>query len=183
MTVNKVGNDLNGANTSDVQVQFLGDPARKKHQNILSVQRNDIRHEEVPVLASMTEPSIGTNNQPDLTISTGVVHVLHALKRPVTEEVIADTTAYNTGANRTPRRVSRNGIDITNPSPSRSGSSSVSSCSLNKPYGCVWKRSNGNIRKTTNLNSGKTSELNATIDITSTDNSILTSISIQIIGD
>ena len=50
MTIKNARNDLNGANTGDVRVQFLGNPAGKFHQNLLSSQKIRIRHKEVPVL-------------------------------------------------------------------------------------------------------------------------------------
>ena len=50
MTIKNARNDLNGANIGDVQVQFLGNPAGKFHQNLLSSQKIRIRHKEVPVL-------------------------------------------------------------------------------------------------------------------------------------
>ena len=55
MTINGVGNDLDGVNASDVQVQFAGDPAGISHQNLLSSRKIGIRNKEVPVLAPPTE--------------------------------------------------------------------------------------------------------------------------------
>ena len=50
MTINDVGNNLNGANAIDVQVQFAGDPIGNSHQNLLSSRKIGIRHKEVPLL-------------------------------------------------------------------------------------------------------------------------------------
>ena len=74
MTINASGNDLNRGNTSDVQVQFAGNPAVISHQNLLISRNIGIRHKEVPVFDPPTEPSIGTKTQPDLTISTRDLH-------------------------------------------------------------------------------------------------------------
>ena len=56
-----------------------------------------IGHEEIPVLAPLKEPLIGTDNQLTLNISNGVVHDTQAQNLPTMEEVIAITTAYNVG--------------------------------------------------------------------------------------
>ena len=60
---------------------------------------------------SPTEEIIGANNQTTLTISIGVVQAPKAFKTDMVEEVILITTVYNTGANRTPRRVIRTEVD------------------------------------------------------------------------
>ena len=73
MTIKNVGNDLNGENASDLQVQFAGNTGTIPHQNLLSIQKIVIGHKEVPVLYPTMEPSIGTKNKPILTISTGVI--------------------------------------------------------------------------------------------------------------
>ena len=57
MTINDVGNDLNGANVSNVQVQFAGDPSVISRQFFFSSRKIGIRHEEVPVLAPPIELS------------------------------------------------------------------------------------------------------------------------------
>ena len=56
--IKDVGNNLNGLNASDIQVQFSGDPAGIYHQNLLSIREIGIRHKEVHVLNPHTEPSI-----------------------------------------------------------------------------------------------------------------------------
>ena len=102
------------------------------------------------MLDTSTEPSIGANNQLDLTISTVVVQAPQALKTPTMEEVIAIMNAQNMGVNRTHRRVSRTDIDGNTPSPSSSGISAEGSCpSPTPPYGCIWKGIIENIRQTT----------------------------------
>ena len=55
------------------------------------------------MLAPPMEPCIGMNNQPFLTISTGVLQVPKALKLPMIEEFIAIMTANNAGVNRVTR--------------------------------------------------------------------------------
>ena len=103
MKINKVINDSNGANTSDIQVQFAGDPSGISHKNVLSSRNIGIRHEEVPVLPPPTETSIGANNQTDFNLSTGVVQASQALKTTAMQEFVAETDLYNTRANRTPQ--------------------------------------------------------------------------------
>ena len=73
MTINDFAIYLFHVNVSDAKVQFADNPARKTHQNLLSSQMIRIRHEKIPVLDPLTEPHIGTNNQSELTISTGVI--------------------------------------------------------------------------------------------------------------
>ena len=55
------GNASNGEISSDVQVQFAGNPAKNSHQNLLNGRIIGIRQEEVPVLVPHTEPSIFAN--------------------------------------------------------------------------------------------------------------------------
>ena len=62
------------------------------------------------MLYNTTEPHIVTNNQPALNISNEFVQDTQAQNLPTTEEVIAIMTAYNAGANMTPRRISKTGI-------------------------------------------------------------------------
>ena len=149
MKINEVKNDINGANGSYVPVQFVGYPAGKNHQNLLSSQEIGIRHEKVLVLDPPMETSIGANNQTDLTISTGVVQAPKALKLPTMEEVTAITTAYNTGADRTPRGVSRTGVDGSTPVTSGTravddGSGTSAVCTITPPpsgrmrKGSIW---------------------------------------------
>ena len=66
-------------------------------------------------MARQAETSIGANNQPDLTISTGVAQAPKALKLPTMEEVIVITTAFSVGVNRNPRIVIRTGVDGSTP--------------------------------------------------------------------
>ena len=108
------------------------------------------------MLAPLEESRIGTNNQPVLTISTGVVQAPKALRQPVMEKVIAITTAYNVGENRTPQRISKNGIDGSNTvtSGTRAVDGSVISAVCKSTPPCtptfvLWNNIIGNIRKTT----------------------------------
>ena len=55
------------------------------------------------------------NNQPALTIITGVVQAPKVIKTPMIEEFIAITTEYNMGSNRTPQRTSRTGVEPSTP--------------------------------------------------------------------
>ena len=166
MTINDGGNNLNGANMSDKQVQFAGDPAEISHQNLLSIRKIRIRHEELPLLNPPTERIIGVKNRMAFTISAGFVQAPQALKTPTTEEVILVTTAFNKGANKTPRIFFRTEIYGTKPATSSSGISAVVSCpSPTPPSGCIWKGSIGNIRLTTTPNFSKSSEFNTPIDI------------------
>ena len=82
MTIKDTRNNLNQANASDVQVQFADNPAGKTHQNLLSIRMISTLHEEMIVLGLLAEPCIGTNNQPVLTISTGVVQAPKELNLP-----------------------------------------------------------------------------------------------------
>ena len=121
-----------------------------------------IIHEEVPVLVTPTEPSIITNNQLAITVSTGVIQALHAFKTPATQEFITVTTPYNMGANRTPQIFIRTGVDDYSPAVSGSVTRAISSCaSPTPPYVCIWNESVGNIGKTTTPKFTETSELNA----------------------
>ena len=101
------------------------------------------------MLAPLEESRIGTNNQPVLTISTGVVQAPKALRQPVMEKVIAITTAYNVGENRTPQRISKNGIDGSNTVTSGTravddGSGTSAVCTITPPpsgrmrKGSIW---------------------------------------------
>ena len=111
----------------------MGDPAGIYHQNSLSIRKIGIRNKKVPVLDPPTEPIIGAENQPDLTIGTGVVHASQAVKMPVMQEFVTGTDLYNTGANRTPWRVSRTGIDGATPDTSSSRIITVDSCTSPTP--------------------------------------------------
>ena len=189
LTIKDVRNDLNGANTSDLQVQLADNPAKKTHQNLLSSQNIGIRHEEVPVLDLLMEPNIGANNQTSLTTSTEAVKSPKALKTPVMEEVIMITTAYNTRENRTPWRVSSTDVDVSNPFTSvtrdvdgDSGTSAVFT-SPPPPYCCIRNLSIGNIRQTTTPIFRKCSELNTPIGRKLTNDLISPSIRSQIICD
>ena len=71
--------------TSDVQVQFAGDSAGVSHQNLLSGPMIGIRQKEVPVLIPPMEQSIFSNNEPAITVSTGVIQTQQALKTPTTK--------------------------------------------------------------------------------------------------
>ena len=73
MTINDVGNGLNRATMSEVQVQFAGDSAGIYHQKLLSGKMVGIRHEEVLVLVPSTKPVIIANNQPAMPVGTGVI--------------------------------------------------------------------------------------------------------------
>ena len=153
MTIIDVGNDSNRANAKYVQVQFVCNIAGISYQNLLTSQKIGVRHEKVPVLDPPTELSIDTDNQTDLTSSTGVVQAQQALKTPVMEEVIVVTTLYNTGANRTPWRVSSTGIDGTTPATSSSAIIDVDSCLSPTPTsGRIWNGSIENIRQTNTPN-------------------------------
>ena len=118
------------------------------------------------------------NNKPDLTISTRVVQAPNVLKTPTMEEVIMIMTSYNIGANRTPWRVIRTGVDgstlVTVRTRAVDGDSGTSSdfTSTTPPSGCIWKGSFGNIRQTTTPNLRKYSEFNNPIDRTLTNDSI-----------
>ena len=189
LTINNVGYDLNGTNTSNVQFQLAGDPAGKTDQNLLSIRKTKIILEEVPVLDPPMEQSIGSNNQPYFTFSTGVVQYPKALKTPTAEVVVVIKTAYNMGANRNPWKVSSNGTGGSTPVISRtravnsgSGTSAVYT-SPPPPSGCIWKGIIGNIRKATTPTFKKSSELNATIEIILTNDSIAPSVRSQIIRD
>ena len=99
-----------------------------------------------------------------MTVSTGVIQVPQALKTPVMQEFVACMASYNTGLNRTLRRVNRIGIDGNKPYPSSSVISSVVSCpSPTPPSGLIWNGSIVNIQGNTATNSMDSSELNAPI--------------------
>ena len=90
MTINDVEYELKTATTIDAQFEFESNPDRITHtnngiihQNLLSSRIIGIRHEEVFVLTHLTDPRIGANNQPVLSISTGIVLDPHMLNLPV----------------------------------------------------------------------------------------------------
>ena len=83
LTINEVRNDSNRASLSELQFQYVVNTAGISHQNLLSSRKIEIRHKEVLVLDTPMEPSIGTKNQPDFTISNGVVQAPQELKTPV----------------------------------------------------------------------------------------------------
>ena len=95
MTINDFRNDSNRATTSDVQVQFVDNSEGISHQNLLRERMIDIRNEEVPVLVSPTEMNMIANNQPAMTVSTGVIQAPQALKTHSMKEFIMVTTLYN----------------------------------------------------------------------------------------
>ena len=87
MKINDVGYELNAATASDAHVEFLINPDRNTHtnneitqQNLLSSWMIGIRHKNVHVLPPPTDLRIGANNQPEFSISTGIVLVPQALK-------------------------------------------------------------------------------------------------------
>ena len=53
LTIKNAGNDSNGENARDLQVQFAGNPAENFHKNLLSGWEIGITHEEVPVLVTL----------------------------------------------------------------------------------------------------------------------------------
>ena len=109
-----------------------------------------IRQEEVPVLVFPKEPSIYCSFQ--------------AIKTPTVQEFIADTAPYNTGANRTPWRFIRTGINGSIPSASGIVARVVTICTIpNPPYLCIWNGTIGNIRQTTTPNFRETSEFHTSI--------------------
>ena len=73
LTIKNAGNDSNGENARDLQVQFAGNPAENFHKNLLSGWEIGITHEEVPVLVTLIQPGIIANNQPTMTFITGVI--------------------------------------------------------------------------------------------------------------
>ena len=159
MIINGIVYDLNGATASDVQVKFLSNPYEITHQNLLSSRMIGIQHEEVSVLSPLTDPRIGANNQPALSISTGILQAPQTLKLPVVQEFVAYTDLNNTGGNRTSRKVSRTGVDGDIPSPSGISVTSYA------PYsGCFWNPRIGIIRQSTTPIFRKSDELNAAID-------------------
>ena len=93
MTINGTVNNLIGFIAN---LTINNNPAGKNHQNLLSSLKIGIRHKNVPVLNPLMEASIGASNQPDLTISTGIIHAPQVLNTPTMEEVIANMTDYNT---------------------------------------------------------------------------------------
>ena len=119
-----------------------------------------IRHEEVHMLDSPVEPLIGTENQSELTISTGVSQAPQARNLPTMEKFIRITTAYNTGAKRNLRRISSTIIGGSTPVASETkGVDGVirisdvrpSPTPCNPPY-LLWDRRILNIRQTTTPN-------------------------------
>ena len=142
------------------------------------------------MLAPPKEPRIVMNNKPALAIITGVLQALKALKSPTMEEVISITTVYNTGENRTPHRISRNGIDGSTPVTigTRAVGGSVISdvCPSLTPYASPSVVCNNiivNIRQTTTPNLRDTNEFNALIDGILTNDPIAPSISSRILSD
>ena len=136
------------------------------------------------------ELCIGINNQPELTIITGVLQAPKALKPPMMEEVIEITTTYNGGANRNPQRIIWTGID--GYTPVTSGNRSVVANGIIAVYtspppfappSVIWYSIIGNIRQTNTPNLRETNELNAHIDRNLTNDPIVLSVSVQILGD
>ena len=122
MKINFVGYKLNSATASDAQVEFASDPDGITHnsngithQNLLSSWMIEIRHKEVSVLSPPMDPRIDENNQLALSISTGIKQAPHMLNFPALQEIVANVASKNTGENRTPRQVSRAGVDVTTP--------------------------------------------------------------------
>ena len=150
MTINNVGNYSNRATELDVQVQFIRNSAIISHQYLLSGIIFGIIHDEVLVLILPTYPII-ENNKPAMTISTGVIQAPQELKTPITEEIVAVITVYNTVANKNTWRVSKNGLDGSTPPNGGSGTSYVvgsipdfSYCTSQNPPSVLW---NGTIWK------------------------------------
>ena len=149
-----------------------------------------IRHAEVPVEVTPTEPSNIANNQLAMTIITGVIPAPQALNMPAMEEGIAVTTVYKKGTNRNPWIVIRNGIDGSTPASGDSGTSAVdgsttavSFCPSLTPLYEICNSSIENIRQTTTPSFRETSELNTLIDRILYNNSNVTSIGSQILRD
>ena len=97
MTIKNFIYEINSATACDAQVKFSSDPDRINHtnnvithQNLLSSQMIGIRHKKVSVLPPRMDPSIYAINQPDLSISTGIVLSLQMLKSPVVQEMVTD---------------------------------------------------------------------------------------------
>ena len=83
LIINYVRNVSNRATMRDVQVQFLGDPDGISYHSLLSGYMFGIRQEKVPVLVHPAEPSIVTNNEPAMTVSTSMVQKPQVLKKPM----------------------------------------------------------------------------------------------------
>ena len=100
------------------------------------------------------ERSIIANNKLAMTVITGVVQDLQALKTPAMQEFIAAITPLKMGANRTPQRFIRNGVDGSTSDYRSSGTSDIDSCpSSTPPYVCIWNGRIENIGHNTTPNS------------------------------
>ena len=190
MITNDVGNNLNRVNVSYVQVQITNNSSGKTHQNLLSRRMNRIQHEEIPVIDPPMELCIGTNNQPELTISTGVIQDQKSLKSPMMEEVIVITTAYNGVANRNPQRISRTGVDgstlVTSGNRAVVVSGIIYVCPSPPPFAppyVILDSSIGNIRQNNTPKLRDTNELNAHINRNLTNDPIVLSVSGKILVD
>ena len=73
MTIKNVRDNLNRANASDSQVQFVDDTAGNNHQNVLSIRIDGIQNKGVSVLPPLTDRRIGASNQLALSISNGIL--------------------------------------------------------------------------------------------------------------
>ena len=126
------------------------------------------------------EMSVVANNQPVLTISTGIVEATKALKLPTMDKIIMIMTAYKVGANWNPQRIINTGVDVSTPVTSEamtvdSGSGIIDVCHSTSPcapLSILWNNRIGKIRKTTTPNLRETNELNAPIYKSFTNNTV-----------
>ena len=118
------------------------------------------------MLVPPTEPSIIANNQPAMTVVTGVIQAPQALKTPAKQEFIVCTTPYNTGANRTTCRFIRTEIDGYILAAIGSGTSFVAIRPSPTPHSFyIWNGRIVNIGQTNTPSFRETSGLHASIDI------------------
>ena len=91
------------------------------------------------------------------------------LKSPALQEIVSDATLNNTGTNRTPQQVIRNGIDRTAPVTSVSSGTSTSDISgiivtsATPTSGGLWSPRIDNIRQSPPPNFRKSDELNSAV--------------------
>ena len=137
-----------------------------------------VRNKEVFVLTPPTDPSIVMNNKVDLSIITGIVHVPQTLKLPAVQEIVAGPSSNRTGTNRTPRQISRTGIDRTIPVPS-----GISGTSAFPPSGGLWSPIFGNIWQSTSPNFSKSNEFNASVNRNFSNDPIAPLVITHVFGD
>ena len=103
MTINDVGYELNTATTSDAQIDLARDPDTVPHSSNGTMDQKLLSSRTIGEVSDLFPPSNPRISAIKLASQT--------LLMPAAQEIFPDTAFGNTCKNRTPRRISRIGVE------------------------------------------------------------------------